>query len=372
MNNRKREPGIRPIGIDRWKVTARIRINGKIRQKQSTFKGTKEQAKELHALLKKELREGKSEPSPFLPSTIQKFGDLLKIHLDKHDQCSTTYKAKIRHVEDELGEIDIRFFPDRFENYLHHLRATKSPCTHKMRSNATINRVIEIVRAAYNTGVALGFIEINPITKIRFPRLKELPRDVVLSELDRQNLLNVIDKEAPHLSAVVRFALQVPCRRSELVKMRKEDLDLIHNAIRVKAENSKNDKGCWKPIPPDMVDYFRNLPKETDYLFYRKTDDKSLGITTYAWLGDFHGTWRRCLKLAKLENFRFHDTRHCSASALVNNGTPEQVVMDVANWKTNMLRKYYHREPIQSLKLVRFSPLFTTPLEPSVSFVVNS
>jgi integrase len=259
-------------------------------------------------------------------------------------------------VDDELGEIDIQFFPDRFEDYLHHLRATKSPRTHKMRSNATVNRVIEITRAAYNTGVALGFVETNPITKVRFPRLKELPRDVILSELEKQNLLNVIDKEAPHLSAVVRFALQVPCRRSELVRMRKEDLDLIHNAIRVKAENSKNDKGCWKPIPPDMVEYFRSLPRETDYLFYRKDEISKPGFTTWSGLGDFHGAWRRCLKLAKLENFRFHDTRHCSASALVNNGTPEQVVMDVANWKTNMLRKYYHREPIQSLKLVRFSP----------------
>jgi hypothetical protein len=34
----------------------------------------------------------------------------------------------------------------------------------------------------------------------------------------------------------------------------------------------------------------------------------------------------------------------------------EQVVMDVANRKTNMLRKYYHREPIQSLKLERYTP----------------
>src|SRR5271157_735665 len=163
MSKRKSEPGIEPIGFDRWKVKARIRVNGKVMQKQSTFKGTKEQAKELHALLKKELREGKSNPSPFLPSTIKKFGDLLKIHMDKHDQCSESHKEKIRHVEDELGEIDIHFFPDRFENYLHHLRATKSPRTRKMRSNATINRVIEIVRAAYSTGIALGFIETNPI-----------------------------------------------------------------------------------------------------------------------------------------------------------------------------------------------------------------
>ena len=61
------------------------------------------------------------------------------------------------------------------------------------------------------------------------------------------------------------------------------------------------------------------------------------------------------MKLAGLQGFHFHDTRHISASALVNNGTPEQVVMTVANWRTNMLRNYYHREPKKALELVRFN-----------------
>jgi hypothetical protein len=43
-----------------------------------------------------------------------------------------------------------------------------------------------------------------------------------------------------------------------------------------------------------------------------------------------------------------------AATALIDNGTPEQVVMTVANWKTNMLRNYYHREPKKALELVRF------------------
>ena len=44
-----------------------------------------------------------------------------------------------------------------------------------------------------------------------------------------------------------------------------------------------------------------------------------------------------------------------AATALIDNGTPEQVVMTVANWKTNMLRTYYHREPKSALNLVRFN-----------------
>jgi hypothetical protein len=45
-----------------------------------------------------------------------------------------------------------------------------------------------------------------------------------------------------------------------------------------------------------------------------------------------------------------------AATALIDNGTPEQAVMTVVNWKTNMLRNYYHQEPKKALELVRFSP----------------
>ena len=125
--------------------------------------------------------------------------------------------------------------------------------------------------------------------------------------------------------------------------MTKADLDLINGAIRVKAEISKNDRGCWKPIPPNMLHYFQTLPKETEYLFYRAVEDNKSGEVKYFGLGSFHSAWYRCLKLAGLTGLRFHDTRHMAATSLIDNGTPEQVVMTVANWKTNMLRNYYHR-----------------------------
>jgi integrase len=71
-------------------------------------------------------------------------------------------------------------------------------------------------------------------------------------------------------------------------------------------------------------------------------------------LGDFKTAWKRCLRLAGIRDFHFHDTRHISASNLLDNGTPEQVVMQVAGWKTNMLRTYYHRSGKKALDLVRF------------------
>lgn len=207
---------------------------------------------------------------------------------------------------------------------------------------------IEIVRASFNVAVSLGKTKKNPITKARFPRYKEIPLDKILQDIDKQRLLNVIDSEASHLSMIVRFALIIPCRKSELVNMCKEDLDLINNAIRVRNGKTKNDAGVWKPIPEPFIHYSRNLPKETDYLFYRKVKDE------YKSLGDFKKAWKRCLKLAGIEDFRFHDTRHISATDLVDAGTPEAVVNTIAGWKTNMLKNYYNRNPKKALELVKY------------------
>jgi integrase len=344
--------GIVKKGQNLYHIDVNVRNHGR---KRETFKGTKAKAEERYLQLKMELREGISNAVSSL-TEMKTFGDLLKIYKEKRSECSESHLNKIKLLEKDLGEIDLRVFPDRFEQYIKLLRTTKSERTMKLRSNSVINRLVEIVRAAFNLGVSLGLVEVNTITKTRFVRLKELARDVVLSDLEKQNLLNTVDREAPHLSFILRFALQVPCRKSELTGMKKEDLDLINNTIRIKAKDSKNDKGCWKPIPPDMVEYFRTLPKEIDYLFFRKVEDKKTGQVEFFGLGQFQRAWRRCLKIAGLKGFHFHDTRHMAATALIDNGTPEQVVMTVANWKTNMLKNYYHREPKKALELVRFSP----------------
>lgn len=124
--------------------------------------------------------------------------------------------------------------------------------------------------------------------------------------------------------------------------------NLINNAIRIRNGTTKNDEGCWKPIPPDMASYLRALPPQRLWIFYRVENE------AFRPLGDFRKAWMRCLSQAGISNFRFHDTRHISATNLLDNGTPEQVVQAVAGWKTNMLRTYYHLSGKKSLSFIRF------------------
>ena len=122
--------------------------------------------------------------------------------------------------------------------------------------------------------------------------------------------------------------------------------------VRVRHENAKGDNGSWKPIPPGwLTDYFQKLPKETEYLFFRE-----IGPGRYMGLGNFRRAWTRCLRLAGISDFHFHDTRHIAASDLLNAGNPEQLVCQIAGWRSgNMIKQYYHKDGLRAVQKVVFS-----------------
>jgi integrase len=363
MNARTTEPGIVQLAPGKYRVIVRVRVNGKIVERHENVNGFKEQARERRHQLKRELRESRLVGS--LKFSFTTFADALRVYRDKRGPFSEEYEKKVVSLEKELGAIPLELFADRFEEYVR-TNKTKISRYEKPFSPATINRPVAIVKAAFSICFALGLIRTNPITNVRFPKMKETPRDVMISEEDRKKLIEAAlsSKRTAHLAEPINFAMQVPVRRSELVNMKIEDIDLSgsYPCIRLRNGSTKNSYGVWKPIPPDMLDYFvrrKNEAKSKDEpIFGRQfrgtTKDRSGDNTRFVGLGCFDKAWTAIRRLAGLEGIHFHDTRHASATDLVDNGTPEQVVMTIAGWKSNMLKTYYHRDPKKALGLVCF------------------
>jgi len=336
------------MGIERikdgYKVKARLRINGKIVQKQITLSGcTREVAKATFEKLKAELRATDKAGRSLI---IKTFSEALCFYLERHEVGTSI--SIFNRMRDDLGEVEIKGLADRFDSYLQLLKQSTAQRTGTPLTNGTINRYLSWAKAALNFAVKHGKIKGNPLHK--FGKLKETPRDRILTQDEQTRLLSTLEKEAPHLVAAVKFALRIPCRTNEIVNMRREHLNLFKNTITVPGEYTKNGEPCTKLIPPDMIDYFRNLPRETEFLFYRY-DKKG-----YHSLGCFKRAWLRVLKIAKINDFVFHSLRHCAVTSLRNAGTPDHVIHLLAGWKNGdyMMKTYYSFKEEKMFDLVRF------------------
>jgi integrase len=334
--------GISKLAPSHWFIKARVKLQGEDRRKQERFAGSRADAESRYLELKRELR-GERKP-------VRTFGDLLDAYAALRPELKGSQAYVFRTLKADLSSTDLVDLISALGRYYAILKTSPSKTTGKRLGAASLNRFRTMVAAVLNQAIQAGTLGKSPLNAAIWPKAKEIPRDRFLEPLEEARLLAATEKGAPHLYPIIRFALLVPCRKSELVRMTRADLDLFHNAIRVHNGTTKNDEGSWKPIPPEMVPYFRALPPETPFLFFRMRKGVPVG------LGDFKKAWATAKRLAGIRDLHFHDSRHVSATNMVAAGTPERAVMDIAGWKTNMLDTYWKSSSRRALGLAKFSP----------------
>jgi integrase len=344
---------IKQVSADQFFLDVRIKKNGKQYRHRETFSGCLKKAERRYWILRNELLDT-AEKASSLTATVYKantFADLIEFYLERKKTFLSQFE-KIEYIFEnlrkDLGEVSVFDLADKFDKYLRLIRHDNSRRFGRPLSDSTYNRYIGYAKSICNFAVKYDLIERSPLN--RFSKIKEVGRDRILSEEERARLLNVLGSDAPHLKPAVEFALMIPIRKSELVSLKKESLDLINNVIRLRNGTTKNNRGTFIPIPPGMVQYFRSIPKESEYLFYRQKGDRYFSI------GDFKKAWQRVKRLAGIEDFHFHDLRHISATEMIDAGTPERVVREIANWKTDMLNRYYHLSSKKILESVQYAP----------------
>ena len=361
---------VKRIGNGLFRVVVRIRVRGRIMHRQATITGTRDSAKAKELSIKAELRAGTGDCS----LKLKTFGEVVQYY---QDRMPAEAKYNFERLKHDLGHVKLSELADRFDLWFMGLKKEVSKQTGKKLANRTINDFLcwskvvlnfaiknRVMDGPTNLVVCGGgnrvSLSSNPLAHIS--KLPTVPRDESISAEEKERFL-AICYEKSHIGPVAQYLLQVPCRRAEVIEMRREDVDMINNVVRIRNGMTKEGDGIYKPIPPDMVEYFRSIPIESEFVFYRKRG------TRYMSLGIFKRSWEKCRELAGLPNLHIHDSRHISATDMANRGTPDRVVMAVAGWKTDMLSTYYHRDTLNSMKLVKFSPQREQPCEQSNSEV---
>lgn len=205
------------------------------------------------------------------------------------------------------------------------------------RSPATVNRYVAALSHAFNIGVKeWGWVHDSPMRQVR--KFKE-PRGRVrvLSDEERQRLLRVCEESAnPYLHPVVVLALSTGTRKMEILSLTWKDVDFGRSVIVI--HETKNDEPRAIPLTGRAFGLMRNLSRvrrlDSDLVFPGQNPQRPIDIRT---------AWETAVRKADMQDFRFHDLRHCAGSYLAMNGASLAEIADVLGHKTlQMVKRYAH------------------------------
>jgi integrase len=161
-------------------------------------------------------------------------------------------------------------------------------------------------------------------------------RDRVLSDDEEPRLLAALPS---HLSNIARFALATGLRKTNILGLRWDWVDLDRKVLTIPASSMKASRHHGIPITEAAMSVLRrNRGKHPDYVFTYK--GKRIASIS-------HTTWMKSCRKARVDNLHFHDLRRTFGTRLAIAGVPLDAIMRLGGWSSYaiLLRRYAHLQP---------------------------
>jgi integrase len=201
--------------------------------------------------------------------------------------------------------------------------------TDKVNDN-TINRSLALLRSILYRARDNKWIEDVPT----FNMLDiDDARDRFLSKKEAKDLLSVLPDK--HIN-LFKFTLATGLRESNLLHLRWNAIDFDNKTILIRKSTVKNKTTLYFPLNEDAINVLKDQLGKHNNLVFPRPDGKIIKKA-----GD--KAWKKALKKAEIEDFRWHDLRHTWASWHVQNGTTLLELQKLGGWKTyQCVLRYAH------------------------------
>lgn len=203
---------------------------------------------------------------------------------------------------------------------------------------SSVNREVSCLRSMFNRGMRYGKCEKNPCKGLKM--LKENnSRDRVLTA---EEFAKLIDACPAHLQPIVKMAYFTGMRKGEITNLTWDQVDLRGGFIHLKATDTKNSEPRSIPLNQEILGILRALPQGLP----------RVKVFTYARrpVGLIRKAFESACKKAGIEDFRFHDLRHCFNTNAFLAGLPLPTIMAITGHKSyDMFKRYLTLKP-QDLK----------------------
>jgi len=174
------------------------------------------------------------------------------------------------------------------------------------------NRVIEVLRRAFNLAIKWGWLDHNPASGIE--KNPEQRRERYLTKTEIRSLLSELDKHPQKTSCdAIRFILFTGCRRGEALNATWDQFDAELKTWTKPAATTKQRRLHRVPVSLEVTTLLerRRQGSTAKYLFASASGQA---------LTDIKKTWASVTKSAGIQNARVHDLRHTFASIAVSQG----------------------------------------------------
>jgi integrase len=199
-------------------------------------------------------------------------------------------------------------------------------------SNGTVIRELAYLSSIINHARREWGINIqNPTQHVRKPATPA-GRTRKLSKDETNKLFNALEptgRQNIWVLPVVRLALETAMRRSEILGLRWENIDLIRQTAFL--TDTKNGTSRTVPLSAAAVEVLRSLPRNIS------------GIVFPIHYFTLSAAFKRAVKRSGLIDFHFHDLRHTAITAMAQKLPNLSELSAVTGHKSlTMLKRYYH------------------------------
>jgi len=206
------------------------------------------------------------------------------------------------------------------------------------RSPATVARYMSSLSPVFTLAVnEWQWIEDSPMRKVKKPK-ESRGRVRFLDEFERNRLLTACkESRNQYLHLCVVLALATGMRQGELMGLKWQDVNLKDGYLIL--HETKNGERRRVPLSGLALSMLKDHAKlrrlDTQLLFPSSTKPQQPIELKKAWL--------TALNRAEINDFHWHDLRHCTASYLAMNGASLAEIAEVLGHKTlAMVKRYAH------------------------------